>query len=386
MVVSSTEDIEGQRQIVEVAAAAAPGQIVTTQVPALDVAENEGEGHDDEDGEGPYLVAVARTGGASGSVAVVAAGSLGAVDRTTRTLAPLIAFGVPVITLLVGLTVWRLARRAFRPVEAMAEQAEVISYSDLHLRVPVPDPDDEVRHLAVVLNRMLDRVEVSASRQRRFTADAGHELKSPVASLLTMAEVAEANPHAFTVADFAGDVAIQSRRLRALVEDLLILARTDEHQLELDREPFDLQSVVRDEIMASEPPGVSFDSDRVQPAWVLGDRRRIGQVVRNLLDNAVRHAAHTVRIETHAGEGTVTMLVADDGPGIPRASRSRVFERFVRLDESRARPAGGTGLGLSVVKSIVEAHGGRVAIDEDAELGGVAMIVVLPAAHSPTKR
>ena len=139
----------------------------------------------------------------------------------------MVSWPSPAITLLVGLTIWRFTLRAFRPVEAMARQAEAISYRDLHLRVPEPEPDDEIRRLAVVLNRMLERLETSVSRQRRFTADAGHELKSPVAPLPTMAEVAEANPQAFGVAELAGDVAGQSRRLAALSGDLLVLAATD---------------------------------------------------------------------------------------------------------------------------------------------------------------
>ncbi len=375
-VVSSTEDIEGQSPIVDVVAAS--GAMSTVEVPSLDASENEGQAQGEDNFDGPFLVAVAGVSTEGRQATVLAAGSLGAVENATRTLVPLLVLGVPALTLLVGLTVWRLTRRAFRPVEAMAEQADVISYRDLHLRVPEPEPDDEIRRLAVVLNRMLERLEASVSRQRRFTADAGHELKSPVATLLTMAEVAEANPGAFNVAELAGDVAGQSRRLATLVDDLLVLARTDEHRLELNREWFDLAGVVSDEITAGGPAPVLFDTHRVEPARVFGDRRRLGQLVRNLLDNAARHATATVRIETQARGKEVTLCVADDGPGIPLADRERVFERFVRLDDSRSREAGGTGLGLSVVRSIVGAHGGRISVDDDPELGGAAVTLVLP--------
>ena len=375
-VISSTQDIEGQGPIVDVVAL--PGAESTVQVPSLDAAENDGESQSEGGDEGPFLVAVAGVNIDGRQATVLAAASLGAVEDATRTLIPLLALGIPAIALLVGLTIWRLTLRAFRPVEAMARQAEAISYSDLHLRVPEPKPEDEIRRLAVVLNRMLERLETSVALQRRFTADAGHELKSPVATLLTMAEVAEANPKAFGVAELAADVAGQSRRLATLVDDLLVLARTDEHRLELNRESFDIAEVVQEEAAAGGPVSVSMDTSRVEPAFVYADRRRIGQVVRNLLDNAARHASHTVRIETHATGSEITVSVADDGPGISPSDRDRIFERFVRLDEARSRQAGGTGLGLSVVRSIVEAHRGLISVDDDPGLGGAKITVVLP--------
>ena len=383
IVISSTEDIEGQRPIVDLVPMA--GAVSTVQVPSLDAGENEGEAPSEDGDEGPFLVAVGGVGIDGRRATVLAAASLGAVENATRTLIPLLALGIPAITLLVGLTIWRLTRRAFQPVEAMAAQAEAISYRDLHLRVPEPKPDDEVRRLAVVLNRMLERLETSVSRQRRFTADAGHELKSPVATLLTMAEVAEANPHAFGVAELAADVAGQSRRLATLVDDLLVLARTDEHRLELNCESFDLTEVVHDEIASGGPTPLAVDTGRLQPVIINGDRRKIGQVVRNLLDNATRHATATVRIEAQATGSEATICVADDGPGIPSADREKIFERFVRLDQARSRQAGGTGLGLSVVRSIVEAHSGRITVGDDPELGGALITVVLPIGrdHAP---
>lgn len=375
-VISSTGDIEGQRPLVDLVVT--PGAVSTIQVPSLDAGDNEGEGQSEAGDEGPFLVAVGAVSFEGRQVIVLAAGSLGAVENATRTLIPLLALGVPAITLLVGLTIWRLTRRAFRPVEAMAGQAEAISYRDLHLRVPEPKPDDEIRRLAVVLNRMLERLEISVSRQRRFTADAGHELKSPVATLLTMAEVAEANPQAFGVAELASDVAGQSRRLALLVDDLLALARSDEQHLDLNLESFDLAEVIHEEIAAGGPALVSMDTSGVEPAFVFADRRRFGRVVRNLLDNAVRHATETVRIETHTIERETTISVADDGPGVPSSDREKIFDRFVRLDEARSRQAGGTGLGLSVVKSIVEAHSGRITVGDDPDLGGAMITVFLP--------
>lgn len=375
-VVSSTADIEGQRPILDTGVA--PGVIRTVEVPALDVADNEGDAGGDDGDDGPYLVAATGVSINGRQATVLAAASLDGVGRATRTLLPLLAIGVPLITLLVAMTIARLTRRAFLPIDEMTRQADTISYSDLHRRVPEPGPDDEIGRLAVVLNRMLDRLDSAASRQRQFTADASHELKSPIATLLTMAEVAGANPDGFTVADLAGDVAEQSRRLAALVDDLLTLAHSDERGLRLRRESFDLARVVFDEVATGAAVGIAVDMDGAAPAVLQADRRRIGQVVRNLLDNAIHHATSTVRVETGLLDGRATLRVGDDGPGIAEADRGRIFERFVRLDEGRSRLAGGTGLGLAVVRSIVDAHGGTIAVGDDPDLGGASITVTLP--------
>jgi signal transduction histidine kinase len=382
-VVSSTADIEGQAAIVDLAAT--PGMLSTIQVTSLDANENQDQPGQDE-GEGPFLVAATGVSIDGAQSTVLAAASLEPVSNATTTLLPLLAIGVPAITLLVGFIVWRLTGRAFRPVLAMAQEADAISYSDLHRRVTEPQPDDEIRRLSLMLNRMLGRLEAAVSRQRRLTADAGHELRSPVASLLTMAEVAEANPESISMTEFAADVAEQSRRLATLVDDLLVLARSDEHRLELTKAWFDLTAVTGDELALRAAMPVSFHLEANGPAVVFADRHRTEQVVRNLLDNAQHHASNTVRVAIDATANEVEMRVADDGPGIPPDDRQRVFERFVRLDKSRSRAAGGTGLGLAVVRSIIEAHGGRVTVDNDPILGGAVFTFVLPTNPSASVR
>lgn len=371
---ASTPDIEGQQPFVDVTLDS--GTTRTIRIQALDAADNQGDSSEDGD-EGPFLVAATgiRVGGRP--AVVLAAAPLAAVDDATHTLIPLLALGVPAITLLVALIVSRLTRRAFRPVDDMARQADTISYSDLHRRVPEPEPNDEIHRLAVVLNRMLNRLDTSAVRQRQFTADASHELKSPVATLLTMAEVAEANPRGFRVEELATDVAGQARRLTALVDDLVTLAQSDENGLHLHREWFNLAEVVAGELATEAATGISVDTDHVEPVRGYGDRRRIAQVVRNLLDNATHHAATTIRIETSA-VGDAIIRIADDGPGVPPADRERIFDRFVRLDEDRSRRSGGTGLGLAVVRSIVDAHHGTITVEDDAQLGGAVVTVTLP--------
>ncbi len=377
-VMASTADIEGQQPIVDVTTPAS-GITQTTQVPALDAAENQGEAGSEDGDEGPFLVAVTGVQIGDRPSVVLAAASLDSVDSATRTLIPLVAFGFPAITLLVALTVAGLTRRAFRPVDAMTQQADTISYSDLHRRIPEPAPDDEIRRLAVVLNRMLNRLDTSAARQRQFTADASHELKSPIATLLTMAEVAEANPQGFTVPELASDVAGQTRRLATLVDDLLTLAQSDEHGLHLQPEWFNIAEMVADELARKPSPHITVDTDQLEPARMYGDRRRIGQVIRNLLDNAIRHATSTVRVEVSLVGDQATIRISDDGLGVPPADRGRIFDRFVRLDEDRSRQSGGTGLGLSVVRTIIEAHHGTITVEDDPQLGGASITVTLPA-------
>jgi signal transduction histidine kinase len=193
-----------------------------------------------------------------------------------------------------------------------------------------------------------------------------------------MAEVAEANPTSYEVADLASDVAGQSRRLATLVEDLLLLARADEAGLALSTESFDIAEVIDEEVQSSGGPSIDVDTTGVASIRLVGDRRRIGQVLRNLIDNAIRHAHRTISIEAMSDNEDVLIVVSDDGPGIPGVDRQRIFERFVRLDESRNREVGGTGLGLAVVRTIVEAHGGTATVGDSADLGGASVSVRLP--------
>jgi signal transduction histidine kinase len=378
-VVASTADIEGQGAVTD-SASAPDGTTHVVRVSALDAADNQGEAGSDDDDDGPFLVAVAGAIVQGRPTTLLAAASLDSVDSTTRALIPLVALGVPAITLLVALVVWRLTRRAFSPVDAMTRQAETISYSDLHRRIPEPEPEDEIRRLAVVLNRMLDRLDASAARQRQFTADASHELKSPIATLLTMSEVAQTHSAGITTDELAADVAAQTRRLATLVDDLLTLAQSDEHGMRLHKEWFDISDVVNDEITAAAIP-IQLDTTHLEPVRMFGDRRRISQVVRNLLDNAGQHAAGSARLDTQLVGDKAIIRVGDNGPGVPEADRERVFERFVRLDEARSRQSGGTGLGLSVVQSIVAAHDGTVTLEDDPRLGGVLVTVTLPVPY-----
>ncbi len=340
------------------------------------------------DAEGPYLllaesVPTAQIGGvATGPVTVYVAGSLHPVSEATTTVGIALAGGLPVLVLIVGALVWIFAGRALRPVEAIRAEVADISGHDLHRRVPEPASADEVARLARTMNEMLDRLEGSAAAQRRFVADASHELRSPLAVLQATLEVALAHPDDAAWPAVAGDALEEAGRLQRLVEDLLALARVDEPGRTRRYEPVDLDEIVMREghLRRATTPDVTLDLHRVSGGRVFGDPDQLARVVHNLLGNAIRHARQEVSVELSTGDSNVTFAVADDGPGIPPDQRGRIFERFARLDEARSQDAGGTGLGLAIVKEIVDAHGGAIELVNAPT--GARFVVTFPALDS----
>jgi signal transduction histidine kinase len=321
---------------------------------------------------------------------VVVAGTLEVVDESVGIVRGLLVLGLPVLLLVVGATTWRIVGRTLAPVEAIRSTAEGVSATDLSGRVPTPTSADEVARLATTMNHMLDRLEDGQRRQRRFVADASHELRSPVATIRQHAEVAQAHPDRISPGELAGTVLAEALRMQRLVDDLLLLARADEHSLGLRRRPLDLDDIVLDEVRRLRATTiVSVDAGGVSAGPVDGDADALRRAVRNVVDNAARHANGRVAMwlspsvssltddGDDAGSGTVTLAVEDDGPGVPSDQRERVFERFVRLDDARARDGGGSGLGLAIVAEVVSAHGGTIRIT-DAALGGARVQITLP--------
>ncbi|MCJ7671791.1 MAG: HAMP domain-containing histidine kinase, partial [Acidimicrobiia bacterium] len=309
-------------------------------------------------------------------ITLVAENSLAEVDSTVDSITGALVIGVPMlIALLAGLT-WWLTGRALRPVEAIRAEAAAITGSTIHRRVPEPDTDDEVGRLARTMNSMLDRLEETSLRQRRFVSDASHELRSPIAVIRAQVEVALRRGDDADWSTVAERVLEEDRRLEAAVSELLELARTDEGA---DSAPVvvDLDEVVLEE--TARERRVPVDTSRVLAGRVQGTSTQFARVVTNLLDTACRHAAARVGVALVSEDHEVVLTVDDDGPGIPVADRERVFERFTRLDEGRSRDAGGFGLGLAMVQTIVERHGGSVSVG-DAALGGARFVVRLPAA------
>ena len=314
---------------------------------------------------------------AQGQITLVSQRSLAEVDDTINSITDAIVLGFPALVLLVGVLAWVMAGRALRPVEAIRAEAASITGTTIHRRVPVPETHDEIARLASTMNAMLDRLEDAATKQRRFVSDASHELRSPVASIRTQLEVALRRPDRDDWPVVAERVLAEDARLEEAVADLLDLARLDE-----DAPPADLVEVDLDEVLLEEcarPHRVPVDTSGVSGGRVHGRRDALARAARNLVDNAVRHAETRVTVTVRTLDDTVELVVADDGPGIPVEDRARVFERFTRLDEGRARDAGGMGLGLAVVRSTIERHGGTVTI-EDAAPRGARFVIRLPAA------
>ena len=261
-------------------------------------------------------------------------------------------------------------------MHAITAQVEDISATTMHERVPVPPTDDEIAELATVMNGMLDRLEAGSARQRQFVSDASHELRSPLATIRAATEVGA--PGA------TEDVLAECDRMDQLIGDLLDLARLEEHREDVGRETVEVAELVRSVCARARNGGPDVSVDAPGPAPVTGSRRQLDRVVRNLVDNACAHAAAAVAVAvaTEPTTGAVALVVSDDGPGIPEAQRQRVFDRFVRLDESRARGDGGTGLGLAIVAAVVERHGGTVAFTDPDGLGGARVEVRLPGGRS----
>jgi signal transduction histidine kinase len=315
-----------------------------------------------------------------GRITLVAQQSLAEVDRTVNSVTDVLLIAVPAMIALVGLAAWYFTGRALRPVEAIRREAEEITGTTMHRRVPEPETDDEVGRLARTMNAMLDRLETSSRRQRQFVSDASHELRSPLASIRTNLEVALRHSERADWPVVAERALAEDVRMEDTVSELLELARLDEvaGPAPLDTLPeIDLDELVLDDTVQQRR--VPVDTSRVSAGRVHGRREQLTRVVRNLLDNAARHATSAVAVELRTDDHTIELTVDDDGPGIPVADRERVFDRFTRLDDGRARDAGGLGLGLSMVKTITEQHGGTVAIG-DAPIGGARLRVRLPAA------
>ncbi|MDA0700335.1 MAG: ATP-binding protein [bacterium] len=275
--------------------------------------------------------------------------------------------------------VWWLARRVLAPVQRVTQAAAQVSSKDLQRRVPVPATDDELRALALSINLMLDRLQESFETQRRFTADASHELRTPVTAIVGHAQylLRRTQPSA-EQADSLHVIQREGERMAKLVHDLLELARADAG-FQVRREPMNLVEVleaVRDELVPLGSARIVVDC-AVPLLEVDGDPARLKQVVLNLVQNAIDAGAKTVTLHLERDGREVRFEVFDDGPGIPSEALPHVFERFYRVDGARSSRGNGSGLGLAIVRWIVQQHGGTV--DVVSRTGeGTVFTVMLP--------
>ncbi|MDQ0774454.1 signal transduction histidine kinase [Streptomyces aurantiacus] len=315
-----------------------------------------------------------------GTLTVHAGAPLTAEQEAVSTALTVMLIGFPLLLAVVALVTWLVTRRALRPVEDIrGEMAAITASEDLTRRVPVPHTHDEVARLARTTNETLAALEQSVERQRRFVADASHELRSPIASLRTQLEVGAAHPELLDVGGAVEDTV----RLQRLAADLLLLARLDAGERPADAR-FDLAALVVEEAgqRAGDRVAVSVTAD---PVEVSGSRGQLARVLGNLLDNAQRHTRSSVAVTVRRVGEWALLEVADDGAGVPAAERERVFERFVRLDEARARDDGGAGLGLAIARDVAVRHGGSLTVREapaaaPAATGGALFELRLPVA------
>ncbi|MEV0613573.1 ATP-binding protein [Nonomuraea sp. NPDC050404] len=343
----AVKDMEGEVHLVDgtVARLADPDLLLTKQtnaVAAVDWAE-----------PGEYAVAGVQVALKNGTAMVWSRVPLDGVREALNTVNRALLPGVPALLLLVAGVTWVSVGRALGPVAAIRSKMADITARDLGSRVPVPRSKDEIAALATTVNGTLDRLETAVDRHKRFVADAAHELRSPIATLRARMELAEPS-------ELTKEALADIERLQSLAADLLMLAKLDAGE-PLRAAELDLGQVAAEAALrARRRPEVRVELD-IEPDVVLqGSSAHLDRLVTNLADNAVRHAASTVRVRV-AVEGSEAVLeVHDDGPGIPVDQREAVFDRFTRLDEARARDAGGAGLGLPIARDIALLHKGSL--------------------------
>ena len=327
----------------------------------------------------------------NGSVyAVVQVGeSLANLGNTLRSVGLELLFIGPFVLVVGFIVSYWLAGHAFAPIKKLTSTARRIEAGDLHERVPVPPAKDELQTLALTFNEMIERLEKAFARQRRFVIDASHELRTPVAAIRSMTDVALARStpvDAEVYQDILRDVNTEAERLGHLISDLLVLARTDENKIPLEREAIQLDLLTVDvaatmELLAAERD-IILELHVDKPAPVIGDEVRLIQVLMNLIDNAINytHPGGRVIVNVDVQDKSVWLTVSDTGIGIAEEHLEHIFERFYRVDPSRSRATGSTGLGLSIVDWIVRAHGGTISVE--SQVGqGTAFTVKLPLAE-----
>ncbi|WP_327244301.1 sensor histidine kinase [Streptomyces sp. NBC_01320] len=325
------------------------------------------------------FAAVSATTSTGVTLTVHAGAPLATEQKAVGSVRAAMLIGLPVMLLVVAAVTWLVTRRALRPVEGIrAEMAAITASEDLSRRVPEPGSRDEIARLARTTNETLTALEASVGRQRRFVADASHELRSPIASLRTQLEVGEAHPE---LLDLRGAVA-DTVRLQALAADLLLLARLDAGERP-GNTPVDLGALVHEEVLqrTGDRIPVAMSVPESGHLEVTGSRGQLARVIGNLLDNAERHAESSVAVSVFRDHGSVVVAVTDDGAGVPEPERERVFERFVRLDDARSRDEGGAGLGLPIARDVAHRHGGTLTATRAAE-GGARFALRLPGTES----
>ncbi|MFI6232845.1 ATP-binding protein [Micromonospora sp. NPDC050784] len=372
---------------------------------------------------GPVRVVAVPAGTAADPLTVLVARSMADVRHSTHVVRTILLVAFPLLVAVLAGVAWRVVGATLRPVEALRRGAEEITGRAGTGRLPVPASADEIHRLAVTLNGMLDRLESARVRQRAFVSDAAHELRSPLTNIRTELEVAQRLADRTDWTAVTANLLADTDRLSRLVDDLLLLARLDEAPLARGTGPVELGALLT-EVAARYPSPPVRVTLPAGPLWTIGTVEELRRVLANLVDNAVRHAHGSVVLAVEAtstttaaatagataapaGAATATtttmaaataragatagatvgpgvgayhlVTVTDDGPGVPVADRERVFDRFTRLDDGRARDDGGAGLGLAIVRELVRRAGGSITLTDAPQQRGLRVCLLLPA-------
>ena len=306
----------------------------------------------------------------------------------------LLTLVLPIALIAAGFAGYRFAIKVLDPLEQMARLTEHITARRLNERIPVRNAADELGHMAIVLNGLLERLEESFEQLRRFTSDVSHELRTPLAAMRSVGEVGLQEEHdAEKYRDIVGSMLEEVAKLTAMIDTLLTIAHADSGAIQLQQTTFALMDLVQEAVaivgVLAEDKKQTLSVTGDQGALVRADRAFLRMAFVNLLDNAVKYSpsGSSIHVSLHiVGPGSgpvqfVELAIQDEGPGIPDSAQQRVFDRFYRLDEARSRDSGGFGLGLPIAKWAVEAHGGTIAVKTSFPTGSI-FSVKLPVATS----
>lgn len=312
-------------------------------------------------------------------------------EETGETLSQLITaylLALPLVVIVVGVGSWWIAHRAVAPIKAIAGKAENITASDLHQRLPDPSSQDEIGNLSRVLNGMFDRLERSFEQITRFTSDASHELKTPLALMRAEVETALASSELPTgQRELLSSVIEQCSQLTQIVNGLLFLSRADDRRLGIAQEPLDVSILLRElledaEILA-EPLALKFEYEMPASLVVQGDARLLARALMNLLDNAIKYnrPSGSVIVAGAVSGANVVINISNTGAGIDAAAQAKLFDRFFRGDLSHSNETTGHGLGLSIAREIARAHGGDITlVRSDSDSTEFALLLPMNAA------
>lgn len=280
-----------------------------------------------------------------------------------------------IVSLAIGGGYW-LMRRSLRPVDEITERAEGITYSNLSERLPIIRTGDELERLSRALNRMIARLDDAFQHINRFSADASHELRTPLTILqLELEGIVHSYPLGEFVENQIGSALEETQRMSRIVESLLAISRLDAGEVKLDKLPLNLSDLIAHtagemKVLAQEK-SIALCTSIEDGIYLDGDRTRLQQVLVNLIDNAIKYTQEggMIDVGTRVEDGQIIVEVSDNGPGIPAHALPHVFERFYRADKARSRASGGAGLGLSIVKAILAAHGAGISVTSEEGCG-----------------